>query len=204
MGSQPPTDPRITSATLLLRLKPGAEARELAWEEFHKRYAPIIAGFARATGAPQHEIDDVVQDVIVGFYAASPTFDYDPARGRFRSFLKVCTVRALAKRLGKSARFRGVPIDQVDPNNLEVDQAWDDVWEKELLRRAIVEVQKHYSGSEAQERTYKAFDQYVLHERDADAVAQELGVSRDSVHQAKHRVSATLATVLNRLREEQG
>src|SRR4051794_7380153 len=55
-----------TNPTLFLRLNGQGATRELAWEEFHRAYAPIIAGFARKLGAPKAEVEDVVQEVMTG------------------------------------------------------------------------------------------------------------------------------------------
>lgn len=197
-------DTCATSATLLIRIRPDKAGRELAWAEFHRRYAPMITGFARRVGAKPHDVDDVVQDVMLGFYAASPKFSYDPNKGRFRSFLKVCTCRALAKRVGKNAKFRGVRIDEINPESMEVEQEWTKTWDDELLRRALDETHKQYSATEAMQRTYRAFELYVLKERSADDVANELGISRDSVHQAKHRVTEALRKIHESMREEEG
>src|SRR5258708_6271839 len=88
-----------TNPTIFLRLRAAdSQPRPFAWNEFHARYAPIIASFARRVGGKPPDIDDVVQDVLMGFFAKSPPFVYDPALGRFRGFLKVCTWRALQKR----------------------------------------------------------------------------------------------------------
>ena len=44
-------DELLTNPTLLLRLKgDDPTPRQLAWEEFQRRYAPIIAGFAMKLG----------------------------------------------------------------------------------------------------------------------------------------------------------
>ena len=70
-----------TNPTIFLRLNAVEPApRELAWDQFHARYAPIIAAFARRLGADGHDVDDIVQDVLLGFFATSPTFVYDPAQ----------------------------------------------------------------------------------------------------------------------------
>src|SRR5437870_2722499 len=135
MSSLPTTNP-----TIFLRLNQrDPTPRELAWDEFHQRYSPIIAGFARRLGARQQDIDDVVQDVLLGFYSKSPTFVYDPVKGRFRGYLKVCTIRALHKIRARSSRHAAAPIDEVDQSNLAADQVWDDLWEQELLKRALEE-----------------------------------------------------------------
>ena len=45
-------------------------------------------------------------------------------------------------------------------------------------------------------RTFKAFEQYVLHEKPPEDVAKALGMSVDGVHQAKHRVTKALREAL--------
>ena len=129
---------QTTRATIFLRLKSDdTSTREIAWSDFRARYAPVIAGFAIKLGVKTQDIDDIIQDVMLGFFAASPTFVYDPSKGRFRSYLKVCTMRVLRDRAGKTARLRSVPLDQATDDSIEFDQIWNDVWEQELLKRAL-------------------------------------------------------------------
>ena len=50
-----------TNPTLFLRInatEPGP--REIAWEQFRSRYAPMIAGFARNLGARPQDVDDLI------------------------------------------------------------------------------------------------------------------------------------------------
>src|SRR5678816_333376 len=87
MSRTPQDDSMLTNPTLLLRIQHvEPRPRELAWTEFRARYGPIIAGFARKLGAKPQDLDDVIQDVMLGFYAKAPTFVYDPAKGRFRGY----------------------------------------------------------------------------------------------------------------------
>src|SRR5262245_13071037 len=185
-----------TSATLLLRIRPDAPARELAWEDFHRCYAPMIAGFARKMGAKSQDREDVVQDVMAGLFSASRNFVYDPRKGRFRGFLKVCTFRAVRKRLGQNVRFQGVALTRVDPEALEVDQIWNDVWEHEHLRRALRETREKYQPSPEMFRTYRAFELFALLENPAEEVARRLSMSVDGVHQAKSRITKALRETL--------
>lgn len=182
-----------TDMNLLARIKLGSPSRNVVWNEFHTLYAPMIASFARRLGAPPQEVDDIVQDVLLGFYTKSHEFSYDPSRGKFRGFLKVCTLRALIKRAGKSARFKGVSIDQVNPESLEITQEWDSIWDAELLTRAVNKLREEYAGTKATQRTFEAFERYVLKQQPAETVAAELGITRDSVHQAKHRITEALS-----------
>lgn len=188
-----------TSATLLFRLKQDGPAREIAWSEFHRRYAPIIAGFARNLGVPPGEIDDVIQDVMGGFFAAQPRFVYDPTRGRFRGYLKTCVTHRLSRRpkpLPTDAR----PVEMVDPADESVERIWQAAWEAEHLKRAVEAVRRHYEDND----TFRAFHRVVIESAEPAVVAQQLGVRLETVYQAKSRCMARLRSVLNQIEAEEG
>ena len=189
---QPDTNPSI-----FLRLnRTDTAMRELAWEEFHRRYAAAIAGFARRIGVPSADVEDVVQDVLVGFYSTSPAFVYDPSRGRFRGYLKTCTFHAVRRRLGRDAKFRGLPLDRVDPEALEVEQAWNDVWEQEQLRRAVDELRREAGTT----KTFRAFEMYVILDLPPQEVSRRLDLHVDNVYRAKQSVTRTLREKLDAMR----
>ena len=197
----PQRDPIATSATLLVRLKStDKEPREIAWRDFYMRYAPVIAGFARNLHAPSTDIDDVIQEVLLGFYAKSPSFVYDPAKGRFRGYLKVCTVRALLKRLGQNAKFQGKALEDVDPASPDLDDRWNHEWEQHQLQRALDAVRQDYGGNS----TFRAFEQYVILGKSVQDVSEQLGISPDSVYQAKTRITEALRRKVKELEEEEG
>jgi RNA polymerase sigma factor (sigma-70 family) len=196
--SSKPGDP-TTNPTIFLRLRAGdAVPREIAWDEFNTRYAPIIAGFARRLAARTQDVDDVVQDVLMGFFLKSPTFIYDPAKGRFRSYLKVCTYRALQKRIGKDLRFRGMPLDEIDPEEVAIEQVWNDVWEQQQLRRALDEVRE----SMGQTRTFAAFELYVVFDQPAQSVADKLNIHLNSVYRAKEQITRLLQEKVLAMKDE--
>ena len=173
------------------------EDREIAWSEFRSRYGSIIAGFATRCGANRQDIDDIIQDVMTGFLGASGEFVYDPAKGRFRGYLKTCTVRAAIRRAGKNVRFRGIPLEEIPQAELAVEPIWNDVWEQQLVADALRVVRETCQDSVA----YRAFEQYVLLDRSAEIVAKDLGMSVNSVHQAKTRISRLLRETFQQLRE---
>ena len=190
-----------TRVSIFERLKSvRAHDREMAWSDFHARYAPAIAGFARRCGASAQDIDDIVQDVMAAFCSVSGEFAYDPAKGRFRSWLKTCTVRAAVRRAGKNLRFRGVPLEEVPQLELAVEPVWADVWEQQLVSLALDQLRMNSNGSLA----FRAFEQYVLVDRPADVIARELGTSIDNVHQAKSRMTKQLRELVAQLQDEEG
>lgn len=204
MTYPPPADPYSTRASLLLQLRADRPQREVAWEEFYRAYAPIIAGFARKLGALPQDIGDVVQDVMAGFFAASPQFIYNPQRGRFRGYLKTCTWRVFQRRFGNQLKFSGLPIDEIDPQDQRIEQSWNELWEAEQLHRALDMVRQEYQSRPDRAKTFKAFEMYALLGRSAQEAADELEMSVDSVHQAKSRVSRALRTVMEQLDQDEG
>jgi RNA polymerase sigma factor (sigma-70 family) len=190
--AQPQTNPSI-----FLRLnRADTGVRELAWSEFHQRYALAIASFARQIGVRASDVEDIVQDVLIGFYSRSPTFVYDPARGRFRGYLKTCTFHAVQRRLGRTASFRGTPLDQVDPEALEVEQVWNDVWEQEQLRNAVEQLRQEIGVT----KTFRAFELYVILDLAPQEVSRRLDMHIDNVYRAKESVTRMLREKLTTLR----
>ena len=189
----------ITNPSIFLRLNAsGTEPREFAWDEFNARYAPIIANFARHLGSKRQDLDDVVQDVMLGFFLKSPTFVYDPSKGRFRRYLKVCTYHALQKRFGKSAKVLGKTLDAVDPESVAIEQIWNDAWEQQLLSRAIEEIRREMGHT----RSFAAFELHVVRDEPAADVAQKLGLHVKSVYRAKDQFTRLLKTRLAAMRNE--
>lgn len=180
-----------TRATLLLRLKPGHHGREMAWSEFFKLYAPVIRSFARSRGASVALVDDVVQEVLKRFFQASPQFQYDPAKGRFRGYLKTCTIRVLSDLSRPSVRTHS-SAELSDVASKTTDDAWDVDWERQRAKLAMEMVRVQYSRRADSSITFRAFEMYAVFEHPAEAVALDLGISVASVHAAKSRVLIAL------------
>jgi RNA polymerase sigma-70 factor, ECF subfamily len=181
--------PPNTNPSLFLRLNHAAPApRELAWEDFERYYAPIIGGFAARLGAKGQDVDDIVQDVLMGFFARSPTFVYDPEKGRFRGYLKVCTYRVIVKRLASNGRLPLQSMETTDEEAFAVEQAWSSVWDREVLALALDEVRKQIGETKA----FAAFEMYVIENKPAEDVATSLKMHLNSVYRAKEHVTQML------------
>lgn len=191
----------LTSATLLLRLKQDGALREIAWAEFRRRYAPIIAGFARNMGVKVQEIDDLIQEVMAGFYAAQPKFVYDPDRGRFRGYLKTCVANLLSRRAsGQRLVVDGRPVEMIDPSDPAIERAWEQSWRNEQLATAIDKVREYYEDN----ATFRAFHRVAIERHPVEVVATDLGMSVDSVYQAKSRCMVRLRSTLKQIEDEEG
>ena len=199
-SSPQPTDPLRTHASMFDRLKTGEPARrETEWAHFRTRYAPVVAGFARNLGVRPQDVDDVIQDVFLGFFSVSNKFAYDPAKGRFRGYLKTVTLNAIRGRSGRRARVNEVALSDLPDDAPQLDEQWDRAWEEHVMRRAVEATRAEYAEHP---QTFEAFERYALKRQRAADVAREMGIGVDSVYQAKHRVLETLRAKVKQLEQE--
>jgi RNA polymerase sigma factor (sigma-70 family) len=189
-----------TRASIFLKLKAGATIdRELGWNEFADKYSRIIAGFARNAGLPAQEADDVLQDVLLGFFRVSNRFEYDPKKGRFRGYLKRVTLNAIRARHRKKKPTTGFD-DTVDPPvESDLDAAWDRQWTEQLLQRAMGEAR-----NEVEERTWEAFELYGVRGVPAEEVAKETGMTPAAIRHAKMRLTRRVREIVDRIRDDEG
>ena len=212
MKAGQPTSPAAAAATAGTTTRPSifvrlnaadAAPRELAWRHFYERYGPIIQGYARRRGASRQQADEVVQDVVTGFFAASPRFVYDPSRGRFRAYLRTCAVHALDRLRGALPPAQDVPVEDVQIIDARDGELWDRLWQQQVLRGAMEHVREHYTRNGKLE-TFLAFEQNVVFGRPAPDVARELNLNVNSVHAAKSRVMQKLREVRDQLNDDDG
>lgn len=204
MSVFPPSSPQNTRASLLLRLRPGDPAREVAWNEFYDLYAPIISGFARRVGANRSEVEDLVQEVLRAFFSVIPEFAYDPAKGRFRGYLKTCVWHKVGEMRRKSGREAATLGKLAPTDDKAIDDTWNDVWETEKLHRALAAVRDRYASNADRQRTFRAFEMCALLDRSTEQVATELGMDVQSVRAAKSRVGKALRETFEHLESTTG
>jgi RNA polymerase sigma-70 factor (ECF subfamily) len=178
-----------TPASLLERLR--QPVQQVAWERFVHLYTPLLAHWARRLGLEGQDGADLVQDVFTVLVEKLPEFRYDPAK-RFRGWLWTVTLN----RCRECRRRQPVPLVAADWDALpdeaapQADAVAEEEYRQYLTRRALELMQ-----AEFQPATWKAFWEYVVNERPAALVAQELGMTENAVYLTKGRV-------LRRLREE--
>ena len=145
-----------------------------------------------------HDVEDIVQDVLIGFYATSPRFTYDPAKGRFRSYLKSCTCHLVQRHAARRSKHAAQSLASVDAEAIEVDQAWNDIWEQEQLRRAIELLRAEVGNT----RTFQAFELYVIQDLPPAEVSERLSLHVDNVYRSKESVAKLLREKLAAIRAE--
>ena len=202
--SQVTEDEYRTRGSLLIRLKAGETLeREVSWETFYERYVPLIKGFARRAGAGEEESDDIAHEVMANFFKAAARFEYDPSAGRFRGYLKACTLNAMRSRWRRKR-------DQVDvdastglavEDDAYAEQEWEQEWVRSAISRALDIVKR---SSSMTEQSWEAFELYGRREVPIDEVSERLGMSPEAIRQAKSRLARLVRVEIERIRIEEG
>jgi RNA polymerase sigma-70 factor (ECF subfamily) len=168
---------------------------EAAWLEFVEIYGPLIYRFARRSGLQDADADDVTQDVLRTTVRTMPAFEYDPRRGRFRSWLKTLTMNQVRDHLARGKnREQGsgdTGTHQWLKEQSDESESDEEFWEREyrdrLFQWAAERVRVQF-----REATWRAFEETTLAGRPAEEVAKALGISVGAVYIAKSRVLARL------------
>ena len=180
-----------THLSFLERLRDRTDTR--SWVQFHEYYGELLFSYARRLGASHERAEDVVQEVEMYVFKAIGRFRLHARKGSFRAYLRSAVVHALARKGGMERNREAV----LDPQTLDAlaktDPLHDAAWQRdEYLHR--IRWAMRYIAKEFEPVTLEAFRLHVLAALPVGRTAEVLGLSKDSVYQAKSRI-------LKRLRE---
>ena len=190
-----------TRPSLLVRLRDPRDGQ--AWELFVRLYAPLIYGLVRRRGLQDADAADLTQEVLRTVAHALPDFEYDPARGQFRSWLLTVVRTRLSNFLqaGRARLHRGgdntTALEEIEDRAALADSWWELEYRRQLFARAVERVRPA-----VEPHTWAAFCRTSLEGRPALEVAHELGMSVAAVYMARSRVLARLRDSVRQLEEE--
>ncbi|MFO0973532.1 MAG: sigma-70 family RNA polymerase sigma factor [Phycisphaerae bacterium] len=180
-----------TRQSLLIRIRQ-PDAHD-AWQEFDAIYRPLLARVARARGLSDADVDDVVQHCMIAVARHIRSFEYDPARGRFKAWL--CTL--VGNRIRNLLRDRRDAASADENSALEQrrealpDDEFERLWMEEHLRHALARVAADVSPD-----SYRAFVRHVLEGADVETTCRELNLSANQLYKIKWRVTQKLRECL--------
>jgi RNA polymerase sigma-70 factor (ECF subfamily) len=184
-------DSPTTQLSLLVRIRDRGDGR--AWSEFVELYAPLVYALARRHGLQDADAADLTQDVLRTVARVAPRFAYDPGRGSFRGWLFTVTRNQLRK--WTNARQRHPSASGGDEERRWLAEhpapAEEEAWEQEYRERLFAWAAERVRPV-CQPRTWEAFWQTAVEDRDPRVVARSLGLSVGAVYIARSRVLARL------------
>ena len=173
-----------TQSNLLLCIRDAKDHG--AWERFVDLYAPVIFRYCRIQGLQEADAQDVTQEVLSQISRSIGNFEYDPEKGKFRSWLgtvtwhRICRHRRARARQVADARVVGEILSEIPGKD---DGAWVEVFNSHILATALKNVRARCS-----EEKWQAFHLLWVESLPPTDVAQQLDRRIEWVYKTKSRV----------------
>lgn len=185
-----------TDPLLLAEVK---ESDDAAWSRFRDTYRPLIFHCAERNGVPASGYLELEQDVMVAFFHACGKFEYDPARGRFRSYLGTLVRNCIVQRWrneGKSTSPLDTGIDSGAED--EFEKNWEREWRLHCFWMAMRKVKE-----ELPEKTVAAFELCDLKHASPQVAAAALKVSLATLYNYRKKVLTELKRYVGEHRDSE-
>ena len=174
---------------------------EAAWQRLFDLYAGFIFSIARSKGLKPEDADDIVQVVFSDLARNLPTFQYDRAKGKFRSYLSRLVHWRVMDRLKAGKRdmeLRANFLEEAQSfaspdDNGFAEREWQAAALEEALRRIKPDVRPEH---------YAAFVASAVEGQDTEVVMRLYGLSRDNLYQIRKRLTAKLRETVAKIIEE--
>lgn len=194
-----------TRWSVILNAKSRESDAEEALEELCQTYWYPVYYFIRSRGASPEDAKDQTQEFFCRLIQKDFLAAVKQENGRFRTFLRCCVNRFLAKEWRKDgAEKRGghAPVISIDDESVEVrlrselrssespDRTFDRQWALVLLSEARNRLQEEY-GRDDQRMQFERISQYLIPDQDAGTYAEaavDLRMTEAAVAKAVHRM----------------
>ena len=173
-------------------------ANQPGWERFFNMYAGYVYSIARSRGLNDADANDVLSRVMTGIVGNIDK--YDPARGRFRSWLYNLTIWRIRNVWRANQARPEIPVD-IDALPVVADNTpvTDD---EAAWRGAVLDEARRRLQSLVNPTHFAIFHASVIEELDVDSIRRLYGVSRDNIYQIRNRIKGNFATLLANVAQE--
>ena len=198
MSLSPSLSDGKTSSSWLSRMR---QRDPQAWRRLTELYGPLVYHWGRHHGLSAEDASDLTQEVFSAVAGAIERFLHSPEQGTFRGWLWTIARNKLRDHFQRETdREEAVGGTEAWLRLSSIPEIWSDESHdvtdlgelQRLFQRALDRVR-----CEFEDRTWQAFWLSTVEQQHTDDIAKSLGLSANSVRQAKSRV-------LRRLRRELG
>ena len=191
-----------TNESLLFQIRDAEDTA--AWDRFVAAYRPAVYRFARRRGLQDAEAEDLAQQVMISVSRAIGSWQKEPKRGTFRSWLlriaRNAVVNAISRSKLDAAQGGSSVVQQLSqwPSaEDDVDTLIADEHQRAVFRWAAEEVRHEF-----QQSTWLAFWLTTSEDYSVEQAAEELGKSIGSVYASRSRVMRRLKDKVRELEGE--
>lgn len=191
-----------TQWSLVLRARGAGREARVALDVLCRTYRPPVLAFIRSRGYEGDAAEDLTQTFFANFLERASHAHADPLLGRFRSFLLTAVKRFLinageanrAQKRGGLARFEAFE-DETNGNDDDApERAFERAWAYVVLDGALRRLrdEAEAAGKRGQFDRLRDFLVEAPDESDYERVAAELGLRRNTLAVAVHRMRQRL------------
>lgn len=173
-----------------------------AWRQFVALYGPIVYRLAKKKGLDRDMADQITQDFFIRMTEVMPRFQYQPGRGRFRSWVMTVALNEI-RRHWRESDARGRALEAYEKQQLQGEADEDDVrhwWQSaeatSLLHLALDQLKKDVPAEH-----YEIFGALVIRRESGEDVAARFKKNRNQVYSIKFRLLAKLRAIAAQMGE---
>ena len=164
---------------------------EAAWQRLFDLYAGFVFSIARSKGLNDADADDIVQVVFADLARNLPTFQYDRAKGKFRSYLSSLVNWRVMDKLKAGRRDADLKASYCEEAKAMASSDDDDFAEREWQAAALEEALRRIKPDVNPEH-YAAFVASAIEGQDTETVMRLYGISSDNLYQIRKRLTVNL------------
>jgi RNA polymerase sigma-70 factor (ECF subfamily) len=191
-----------TQWSLVLRARGAGREARVALDTLCRTYRPPVLAFIRSRGHEGDAAEDLTQMFFANFLERASHAHADPLLGRFRSFLLTAVKRFLinsgeasrAQKRGGLAHFESFDDDACGSDDDAPERAFERAWAYVVLESALRRLrdEAEAAGKRGQFDRLRDFLVESPDESDYERVAAELGLRRNTLAVAVHRMRQRL------------
>ena len=187
-----------SSSTSISLIERARESDPEAWRRLCVVYGPLVYRWARVVGFQDSDAADLGQEVFRTVASRLESFEKDRPGSTFRGWLKSITRNKIGDHLRRREKYAqpiggttAIELWHQIPDELSDGSTSDAPFDAEqvTLHRLLETIRLEFEQS-----TWQAFWLTTVEDRPTDDVADELGLTRPAVRQAKYRVLRRLRT----------
>ena len=202
MDSEFPSRDTRTSILDGLKSSVDRDAFELSWNRFCRQYLEQILEWCQRLGLSKHDAEDVNGDLLVCLVRRLRYFDYDPD-GSFRAWLRVVSENAV-RSFWRSKQGREASRGAALPGGLtssDFESQLHAIFDREIYERACSAAHNSTVGRENSDRDWTIFHRLVDLQREPIEIAEEFGITRQTVYVIKNRLLETVQQQVKRIEQ---
>ena len=185
-----------TRSTLISRITDQGD--EAAWNEFSQQYRGYLEVILSRTHLETQEIEDCLQNTLLRIWELMPKFDYDPQKGRFRSWIAQIAVNTARSYLHHESKQTTAKQNIYDLSQQDLENTLEDDWKVFISQKAWANISEDLN--EAMRETFELYLQ-GLNSRE---ISEKVGISEAVARVYKQRIGYKLKYEIQRLDQELG